>query len=201
MNIEDYNVVYIVYPPGWGGNHFANMLSTSPKFANRIPALSDNKYLEYLKEYYLGNINNAHINSEIQNVGIFSLDKLQKYIQLSNRKVILAGHLDETYFSFNEVKKFNKFLFIVFSLLGAEQIKVRSNKSFDGLTLFSYNETVIKKIFSEDGLTIDTCCLNVIDFLKEDASKLYQHFNDLLKLDIDVNLCNELHKEWFNKIK
>ena len=82
MDISDYEIVYVVFPPCWGGNHFTNMLSTSDKVDNRIPDLTDNEYLKKLFDFYSSKDNHhAHVNEHIQNVGYFGYEELEQKIK------------------------------------------------------------------------------------------------------------------------
>ena len=69
MNVNDYKFIMVLFPPGAGGNHLANLISTSPYVANRTNNITD--YNDSIKKYYSSNTRNAHINSTIQNVGVF----------------------------------------------------------------------------------------------------------------------------------
>lgn len=200
MNINDYRTIYVLFPPLWGGNHFANMLSLSPKISNRNSAVTDNDYLKNIESYYDSQIKNAHIESNVSNVGIHLLDDVYQTINASNKPFILAGHVDEAYFSFQKIKELGPILCIVFSLIDADKIKKREQKHVDGLSLFVYNEKIIKKIFNDDNIKIDTLGVDSTELCIEDASNLYQRFNTFLDLDLNLDLCSQLHKKWFNKI-
>jgi hypothetical protein len=193
--------VIVLFPPGWGGNHFSNMLSMSPKIENRQPSVTDQEYINNLKLFYNDiNQSTGHIQMPFTNVGIHDLDNSSRICLSSERPYIIAGHIDEAYYSFERLKSLKNFVFIVFSLLDVNDIEKRSWKDINNISVFLYKENIVKKIFDDETVKIDTLNLEPKELFVEDAADLYKKFNDTLNLDLDIELCQQLHKKWYNKL-
>jgi hypothetical protein len=121
--------LFLLFSPGCGGNHLANMLSLHPAFE---PRFESNDYeqamiLKYdsitFKGDILHEINSAEYRSpivhfsELQNLQFSTLNKYRQKIIASERKYIFCAHVEE-YFNMNHgnLTEFTNRFFILFSI-------------------------------------------------------------------------------------
>jgi hypothetical protein len=198
MDIKNYTTVIVLFPPRMGGNHLANMISTSPKISNRSLKESDEKYKIILDEYYSSTIKNAHVG-DIAGVGVFNPNEVYQIIKKADKPFIIAGHIDETYYVFQTIKDLSPFLFIYFEWQTlTDIINQRINFNDTTLTRWAYSGNVISKIFET---TKDNMYwINPNDLFNLDITNFLTAINNNLNLNLDLDFCLSLHKKWFRKI-
>jgi hypothetical protein len=196
VDIKDYKTIIVVFPAGMGGNHLANMISTSPNVANRINT-NDGNYNTRLNEYYSSAVKDAHI-SDIQNVGIFDIDTVYKTIEQADKPFIIAGHIEESYNVFQKIKNLSPFLIIHFEWEAlANEVLKRINYDNPLITRWAYREDVISKVFE---ITNDNMYnINPNNLFKSDITTFLNTINQDLNLDLDLEFCLDLHNKWQRK--
>ena len=194
MNIKDCKAIIILFAPGQGGNHLANIISTSPYVENRMLSDDYNKDLEF---YYRSNNKNAHLPGGIDNVGVMDVEGLQDTLMKSKKTYVIAGHIDETYYIYEYIKNLGSYIFITFENFNlTESIKKRMKTYDESLIKFLYRKTIVSKLFDTDNvMTLDTAKL-----FDEDPHDLFIDLSRELSLDLDLDFCMNLHKLWYKKI-
>jgi len=194
MDIKNYKTIIVLFPPGMGGNHLANMISTSPKINNRLLKESDDKYKIILDEYYSSPIKNAHVGFTH-----FNPTEVYQIIKKADKPFIIVGHIDETYYVFQTIRDLSQFLFIYFEWQTlTDTINQRINFNDTTLTRWAYSGNVVSTIFET---TKDNMYnINPNDLFKSDITDFLTAINNNLNLNLDLDFCLSLHKKWFKKI-
>ena len=197
MDIKNYKTVIVLFPPMLGGNHLANMISTSPNVSNRTLTDDDN-YKKILNDYYSSVAQDAHVGN-IKNVGVFDTNTVYETIKKVDKPFIIAGHIDEACYVFQTIQNLSPFLFIYFEWQTLNNaINKRINFIDPLLTKWAYSGNVISKIFETTGDNMYWIDPN--DLFNEDITTFLRSINDNLNLDLDLDFCLELHKKWLRKI-
>ena len=195
MNVQDYKAIIILFAPGQGGNHLANLISTSLYVEKRMP---DNNYLDSLQTYYAYNIPNAHIDSTVNNVGVMDTDGLYTALSTTSKPYVIAGHIDETYYVYDFIKNLGSYMFITFENFNlTDLIKKRMAKYDESLIKLLYRPSVVSKLFE----TSNVRALDPADLFSDNPRDLLTNLSKELSLDLDLDFCLDLHTKWFNKIK
>ena len=187
---------FVIYPPGSGGNHLANLLSLSEGFERR-----------FTDDTYTNSSKNAHIE------GIDDLDPqhisltLDKLTQQNN---IFCGHLVE-YHRLTQQSYFENFtnrtIFLIqfpdYDTQGYHRIENHNGGKLPrwlySETALLYNNVIFKQICNEPE---STKCYH-IDTNKLFNKSLDQVFSDLIRsgtVKLDFNLAQDLHTLWLKKL-
>lgn len=183
--MEERRNVFVLFAPGLGGNHLANMIASDPYFRDRC-SLHD--YINNTNEY-------AHF------YGIRNLQNT--YHVLNYYKNVLCGHLAEFILMAEDRNLFyNKEIVIISIPTNKKSIAYKRFHRTHHLhdfyikeqTLLYYPET-IEKLFDIDSKKIKTI----------DSEKLFSEdgcIEELKKINYDINetFCKSIHKIWFDKI-
>jgi len=201
MNIQDYKIIIVLFPSRLGGNHFANILSTSPYIEKKIKV---ENYEQYLDNYYSTNMPDAHIFSDISNVGVHDLDNTYNVISQSSKTYIIAGHIDEAHWVYKQkLKTLQPVGFINFhSLSWNNNIRRRFeylNDEYYRLCHWLYSDKIIFDLFGIDQKDM-LFTVNPNNLFSPDITELLNQLNLNLELDLNLNFCNKLHAKWYKKI-
>jgi hypothetical protein len=196
MNVKDYKAIVILFSPGQGGNHLANIISTSVHVADRFKT---DDYCGELLAHYSSNSKNAH-TSDIKNVGVFEIEQLSNTIDKSNKPIIISGHIDEAYFVHEyHIKSLGRIGFLTFEHFDLNNAIVKRMGKYDpNLSEFVYRARVVARMFQVD--ETDVLAINPNEFFIEDPIEFYKNLDKSLDLDLDLDFCVNLHKLWYNKI-
>ena len=183
--------IFILFAPGLGGHHVANMLSTDKRFMQRA-TLSD--YENHLKKR-----SDAHIKIDVNNDLMLSNDQ---------NKVLLL-HFGTLIWDYEKVKKFKNRKILI--------IEFPKNKNTLAFKRFAdYNKNFYlnnKYMFQEQRLLYSQCIIEKLvsekDFFNIESEKIFDDNFDFIydfvlntmNLNIDYNLCKNMHDKWINTIK
>jgi hypothetical protein len=194
--------LFVIYPPGLGGNHLANMLSLSDDYITRFDL---EKY-----DNVPGREIKAHHFSFVKQ---FDVDTISKNLeQLSNQNNVFAGHW-LAYHTFKKsglVEKFpnRKFLSI--------QIPEQNTKAFVRLQKLGIGFNNYPWLLHEIGLLYKVDCLSLVceepiknwcyvwtDMLfGQNFSVVIKDLeNQGLELNLDLDLAQSFHNKWLNNLE
>jgi len=199
MYIKDYKIIVILFHPGQGGNHLANLISTSDHIADRF--LSNN-YRQDLEKYYDSDKKDAHVEGRLNNVGVHDIDGLKKYINDNHNPVVICGHVPEFYYVHGFIKSLGPIGIINFEnyyLNNAVRKRIHDlYHGYSDLIEWAYRDDVVSKTFEIDYQDMYTTSANNI--FCDDPSDFFSSISHELGLDLDIEYCLRLHKKWFRKI-
>jgi len=186
--------IVILFPPGLGGNHTANLLSTADKYETRFE-----------KTQYESNTKNAHFN-KVQNLSQGGI--ISNGLEMQNN--VLCGHWGEYYwlrvcdFSLETFLPNRKVIIISLptehSLAYNRMIlycPVYKERYFYEETRTAYTSEVIGKLFPDDN---DFFVLDPAMIFTKDIIPFLKWVNDEMALTLDINLCEYIHAKWFKII-
>jgi len=201
MNIKDYKILPVLFSPGMGGNHFSNMLSTSPWIANR--KLNTDNYSDFLINLYNRSYVQFHAE-EFLNFGVEDWIKAHDLVKNNSGATILPGHLEDAYWVINNIRSLGPVGAITFELFDFnldEFYRKPRNHNYK-----NYNPHVYRFMYTKDVISriLD---MPENDVLAVDAGRLHQpnidqlllELNDVLQLDLDIDLCKKLHDIWYTR--
>lgn len=185
--------IIIVYHPGTGGNHLANMLCTHPDTNNYL--LSDK-----VLDCYNNATGKVHINQLYSNLDLTSIDFILP--KLSDTKInVLWCHA----FQYRSLKHIlsdltNKCIIVVGVDLKST-LCTRANKATPGFKLtydsaLMYSEDMISTMSGLDKDRIFTFSGKLLE--EESASGIVQFFKVYLDLELP-QVVYDMHKIWFDK--
>ena len=177
--------VFVVFSPGLGGNHVANMLSTADGYLLRATA----------EQYAAHTDENAHFNENYYNLDfadtslriramhfsefIGHTDKIQT---IENRQVLLLSLPRQVSLAYRRYQDYHKNLMKAY--LYEEQRLIYSQKVIEKLT----DETDFIKLNTE--LVFDESINGFVDFIQ-----------NKMNIQLNISECEKMHRTWFNKIK
>ncbi len=185
--------LFIIFAPGLGGNHLANLIALSNRF-NRKCDLSG----------YKPGIENAHVS----NLANLQEEKLLTNLsELQNQSNVLCGHIAEyLWIQDKNIDKFftnRKFLIISFpeknSIAYQRLIKlcphlINDYWFYEQSSLYSQKH--IEKLFDEH----DFFNLSAENIITENVNGIVDFIKSELCTDINVSLATELHNVWYPSI-
>ena len=202
-HITEYKTLGVLFSPFLGGNHLANMLSTSEHIADRKKV--DN-YKDYVLSYYKNNhseFKNVHIN-EFSLFGVEDWTKAYNLVESNNLTTILPGHVDDGFWVLNKLKPLGPMGIITLEIYNPDSIysltsrlKVKDYNPY--MYRFLYRKDVVHRLF--DLSPDDVYAISMDDYFKEDIDTLLNQINSEFKLQLDIEFCKELHVMWYTKIK
>jgi hypothetical protein len=195
MKIQEYKTILILFMPGQGGNHLANLISTSPYIEERF---NHSTKIESITEKYKKNrFNNAHLDANIPNVGIHELDKLYENLSLSQKTYVICGHIEESYFAVEKIRDLGEIFYVVFEDVGLSDDVMKRSAPLDGTT-FLYHEHRVKKLFQSESEHILASSANLL--FTSDIGPMVNILNNRLGLSLDRTICQGLHDIWLKTI-
>jgi len=185
--------LFIIFAPGLGGNHLANLIALSNRF-NRKCNLSS----------YKPGIENAHFS----NLANLQEEKLLTNLsELQNQSNVFCGHLAEyLWIQQKKIDKFfinRKFLIISFPekfsaaydrLLKCCPYMIRDYWFYEQRSLYSIQ--YLEKLFDEH----DFFTINAQDIFTENVDQIVKFIESELHAQIDINLTQKLHTIWYKSI-
>jgi hypothetical protein len=183
--------LFVIFPPGAGGNHLANIISTSPRFVTKnLNSYTDNTV--------------KHVHSKPGNNLFFSDDELRLIAKSSS---VQCGHFAEYMWCRSQIEQFlfnRKYLLLEFNqehrntffLQRISSLYPAYNQSYflEEMSTW-YSLEYFSKITNEQDLTkIDA------DLLFSDRSlKIVDYLNSQLGLELDYLLVDNIHQLWLEK--
>jgi hypothetical protein len=189
-----YKSILILYQPGAGGVHLANLISTSPHVENRLKNPTDS----LLEKYQSQTQKNAHFDVKIINVGIDNLDHLYYTVKSSDLTYVLCGHIEESYYAVNKIKDLGEVFYIILENVNLSDSVLKRLYHCEG-TNFLYRDDLVQKLFNASPDQILATTPNLL--FCRDISPLIEMLNCRLNLRLDIDFCQKLHDFWLRNIK
>jgi len=180
--------IFVLFSPGTGGNHLANLLSTDKRFTTRCKVADYSDHTGF----------NAH-TSQIKNLSLDDVDRLK------DNNNVLCGHFGEYHwlFLFGLIEKFNnRQIFIV-------QVPERNSFGWERYTnLYPMSDYFYEEQRSLYSIEIVQKIFNEQDIVSLPSDLLFQpNFNNLqeyIRKECDVDMykqdCEQMHSIWYNKL-
>jgi len=191
----------VLFHEGQGGNHLANIISTSDYVADRFVS---EDYKQALVEYYDSPEKNAHVKG-ISNVGVHDVDALKKYINNNKKPVVICGHVPEFYYVQGFIKSLGPIGIINFENYHLNDAVCKriinlhhGYYGYSDLIEWAYRDDIVSKTFEIDYQDMYTTSAN--NLFCNDSSDFFTSISHDLGLNLDIEYCLKLHKKWFDKI-
>ncbi len=195
--MQNKEFIFILFPPGFGGNHVKNLLG-----------LYSNLYKpnDIMSVYNQTDLTAHASGANLQKHGIIA--DIKKY----TNKVLLCGHLGEYLFLDKFLSQLHNRKFIIFNWTNAdvEKLAPRLLELQQYFYKFNYFVEEQKQFYQLENVTKLLCCtsdavsiLNFSDLLTEQIADVLNNLASKTKLETNYNadLCNTLHKSWLIKNK
>ena len=203
-HIKEYKTLGILFAPALGGNHIANMISTSPSVQNRVKNTAD--YEQYLLDLYKGSNGRMYHAEEFLNFGATDWTKAYQLVSDNKLPTVLPGHMEDGYWVLDHLKPLGKIGFITVEVYDIDIFNYYKNMPGRAyvtdynpyLYRFMYSKTVASRLLDvpyEDGYAIAAGKI-----ILPDISELLNNLNDELQLNMNLELCAELHTIRYKKI-
>lgn len=195
--------LFILYPPGLGGNHLANMLSLSNNYVTRFDL---NRYDSPIKH---ANVNAHHFSDVPQ----FNIDIISKNLdRLSTQNNVFAGHWLAYHIFQNSglLKHFTNRRYLTIQIPEQKtQAFVRLQKLGLGFSNFPWLLHEIRTLYKPTCLSL-VCQERITDFYSVHPHQLFdQEFNIVLQdlhsqgfeINLDLNLAQSFHNKWLANLE
>lgn len=185
--------LFVIFPPGGGGNHLANIVSTSPRFVTRFtPEVYEDSNRH--KTHPIGGKDNFYYDEE-------SLKNLQ---ETSN---VFCSHFAEYLVSKNLAERFlsnRKFLMVEFPGNTRNEFFLERVKKHYPAYQDSYFIEELSMFYSIDTFGAvtkesDMAKITVDLIFTSDAAPMVQHLNSEFGLDLNLETVSYLHRKWLEK--
>ena len=180
--------IFVLFAPGTGGNHIANMLSTDRNFPSRTSA----------ERYQAHDENNAHV-SDIHNL------RVDQMVSIPNCN-ILCGHWGEYYWLWDQERLdcFPNRQVVIVTLPRPNSMAYQRYQRFGPSSEYLveeqrslYTPLVIEKMFGEtDWIELDPDWI-----FCESLDRFFKFAKSDMDLDLDQDQCESMHRTWFDMIK
>jgi hypothetical protein len=188
--------LFVIFPPGLGGNHLANILSLDPKFSKRFDVDRYDQRRPNAHHAYMQNLDCVYVEKNLET--------------LKNQNNVFCGHLVE-YMTMKLQGLTDHFKDKVFFMIQMPQKTETAYKRLEGQNgqtphwLLSevglcYMPDNFKRLVKED--------LNIISYFVWPAYLFDQNLTPLLEslsqagydINFDKELAQTLHTKWFNNL-
>jgi hypothetical protein len=189
---------FVIYPPGGGGNHLANLLSLNNGFEQRFKL-----------EDYGNNKQNAH-SSLFSHVDIENIETNLEYLKKTSN--VFCGHLIQYHrFKIDKIaenfpdRSFFLIQFPQYDTTGYRRIEQHNGAELPrwlySETALLYNETVFREVCNEHEEN-NVYNIDPNKLFSPDITELFNELDEIYKIDfkIDMALAQDLHTKWLNKI-
>lgn len=183
--------LFVIFPPGAGGNHLANIISTSPRFVTKnLDSYTDDIV--------------AHVHSKPGQNLLFSDNELKLIATASS---VQCGHFAEYMWNKSQIEKFlvnRKYLVVEFSQDHRTDFFLHRMSTFIPLYNYPYlleelatwySLEYFSKITGEHDLTK----INVDLLFSDNTAKIVDYLNDQFGLELDHLTVSKLHQQWLKK--
>ena len=201
INISDYVLLGVLGCPWIGINHLANMISSSPHIAPRV--VTDD-YGAHLYNHY-NNVKNGpnHIEEGFHQMSVEDYSKAEQWINVNSLTTVLADHTENAYWVMHKTKHLGKQAIVTIENYNSDMyISKQRNKNLSVDKPWQYNflydKDVVCRLFdlNED----EVIAIDVAHFHSKDITSVLDSLNYHLGLDLDLDLCQNYHTKWREKI-
>jgi len=184
---------FVIFPPAAGGNHLANIVSTSPRFTTRFSQ----------EVYEDSNRHKAHPIGGGRNF-YYDEDSLRAIQGSSN---VFCSHFAEYLVSKNLAEKFlpnRKFLMVEFPEHTRNEFFLERSKKHYPAYQDGYFIEELSMMYSIDAfqaITKETDLSKVtVDMIfTSDVAPLMSHLNSEFGLDLNLETVDYIHRKWLEK--
>jgi hypothetical protein len=183
--------IIVLFAPGLGGNHLANIISTDSRFQPRTS----------VKTYQENTTSNAHFYN-IQNLDLTALPDID-----CDKNHVLCGHWGEYYWAkiHNHLTRLpNRQLIII-------KVPVIGSLAYDRMlkyTRLTVNQYLVEEQRSLYSMDVIEKCMQEHDLVEvttelmfcENIDSILAFLSDQMDLNLDPLVCKAMHKVWFEKI-
>jgi hypothetical protein len=197
MNLLDFKSIIILFPAGYGGNHIANLLSLSDKIENRCHAAD---YCSLLKSEYSNSAHTrVHIGSKyakVRNLSALGVtyEPMVQLLKDSALPVMLLAHSID-------LKTVNQFLKLgqigVITIIPDDNGRLLEARVEDSFLNMKYQWQALQTQLPEYVTKITE--VRATEWLVPDIRQTLSRLNTDLKLDLPLDVCNELHAIWYSR--
>ena len=201
INISDYKFLGVLGCPQIGINHLANLISTSPYIAPKV--LTDD-YNTYLQNHYndiKGGPN--HIEAGFLQMGVEDYTEAEEWIKSNLLTTVLTDHTENAFWVMHKTKHLGKQAIVTIENYNSDMyISKRRNKLLAKYKPWQYNflydKDVVCRLFdlNED----EVVAIDIAHFHSKDITSVISSLNHHLGLNLDLDLCQDYHKKWREKI-
>ena len=182
-----------MFAPGLGGNHIANLLSTSNEFLNRF---SSHDYNTSEPNAHFFNITNIELEDISDNIDI-----------LSTQNNILCGHWASYYWLMQSdlSKHFNNRQILIieppkFDSVAHQRLTQYTNAYSDEYFYkemkLLYTIDIMSKVFADDAFFV----LNADLIFQYEINMFIENAEKEFCIKLNHSLCEQIHKQWFGNI-
>lgn len=203
-HIKEYKTLGILFAPALGGNHIANMISISPHVQNRVRNTAN--YEQYLIDLYKESNGRMYHAEEFLNFNVTDWTQAYQLVSDNTMPTVLPGHMEDGYWVLDHLRPLGPIGFVTIEVYNIDIFNFYKNmpsrayvKNYNPyLYRFMYNKDVAARLLDvpyEDGYAIDA-----EKILQPDVTELLNNLNDELQLNMNLELCAELHTIRYKKI-
>ena len=215
--------LFLVFPPGCGGNHVANLLSMHPEFEPRYTHA--NYYQDIIDQYekhfsYIpcnnDNVSNAHF-CDLENLQPETLTKFQSKVLNSKKRYIFCSHAVEYIIRSIEgkIEPFTDSIICLFTKpYGSNKVvnnRMRNGAWYNGeRDDFVFIDIPVAKLYEPNNFIRYNS-----DKIKEDkiftldtdrfySLEGYDYFFDIIKTNLGIELpevCRKIHTQYINYVQ
>ena len=180
--------IFVLFSPGLGGNHVANLLSTDNRYKTRANSNDYQSHKEQNAHIILNNLDNLpKVKENFGNIfcghfGEYYWQALRKNLaRFKNRQIIIIElPKDNNSLAFKRYKKYTKL----------NEYFIEEQRS-----LYSFYS--IEQFFKEN----DLFSVPSEMIFNNSVNKFYDYANQEMNFNLDYSECNKMHNIWINKIK
>ena len=189
--------LFIVFAPGLGGNHLANLIALGDRFKREVDY---NKYHQKANDAHFAKMANLQLLYAGSNI---SNQDLENILNTTN---IFCGHIGE-YLWFMQSSYYQKFKNKKILIVDVPDIGTFAYKrfiSYNKLNDYFYHEQ--KTLYTRLNLSIlfkETNLFNINSTLifDENSTELIRFLEQEFNMNIDKPMASDIHKNWINNIK
>lgn len=181
--------LFIIFPPGAGGNHLANLVSLSGKYSRAVD------FNQYGTGYQTAHFTDNELNLAIDENGVG---------QLSQQNNVLCGHL-ASYIWFNRAgfaERFPNKKFVVITAPEHDTLAFNRASKLCSVYTHPYSYHELNTLYSIECLS---ALYNEHDWFQISAEDIFQPLPDKilsflkqdLWLDVDYDFVKDIHAKWF----
>lgn len=208
--------LFLIFPPGCGGNHVANLLSMTPEFEPRYT--HDNYYENMIRNYdeFFGTGPQdkigctAHFASDLENLQKKELNEFESKVVKTEKPYIFCSHAIEFLYTNMDdtLKPYERKIFCLFSVPSGSNGLIRS-RAINGpwregeLNTGSYKDIPIPLLYEKETFIseskIDPNAIFTIDTDQYYSIEGYDYLCETLKTNLGVELpevCRKMHTQY-----
>lgn len=201
INISNYAFLGVLGCPWIGINHLANMISSSKHIAPRV--ITDD-YDAYLYNHYNNiKIGTNHIEAGFHQMSVEDYTKAEQWIKGNSLTTVLADHTENAYWVMHKTKHLGRQAIVTVENYNIDMSisKHRDKMLAEGKPWqynFLYDKDVVCRLFDLNADEVKA--IDVAHFHSKNIKPVISSLNYYFGLDLDLDLCQNYHAKWREKI-